>query len=355
MSDALWGLTGRLAGRGSDGASPPPAAPPDSALAEPPATSPPVTAARAHEMVVAPIVRSRGVVDVAAAVVASVAPGVIERVDIHAVIDRVDVDRVLGRVDIDTVLARVDLDAVADRIDMNRLLERIDIGRLVQRLDLGTVAQQAVEGIDLGEIVRDSTLGLGGETVRDARLQAMRADRAVQQAVDRVRGRDRRAGVTGGGAAMTRAGVVSRAMATLIDAVVVIAICLVMLVGLATLRLLWDGRFNIDFVHVITGRAVAIVVLVGYLAYGWGLNGRTIGKVVMGLQVVRADGGDLSFRRALARAILSVVFPVGLLWAVVSERAASVQDVLLGTAVIHDWGRAGGPVARQPQLEPIAR
>ena len=36
-------------------------------------------------------------------------------------------------------------------------------------------------------------------------------------------------------------------------------------------------------------------------------------------------------------AILCVVFPIGLLWCVVSEENRSVQDLLLRTSVIYDW------------------
>ena len=35
--------------------------------------------------------------------------------------------------------------------------------------------------------------------------------------------------------------------------------------------------------------------------------------------------------------VLCVVFPIGLLWCVVSEENRSVQDLLLRTSVIYDW------------------
>jgi uncharacterized RDD family membrane protein YckC len=33
-----------------------------------------------------------------------------------------------------------------------------------------------------------------------------------------------------------------------------------------------------------------------------------------------------------------VVFPIGLMWVLVSSRNRSVADIILGTAVIYDWG-----------------
>ena len=93
-------------------------------------------------------------------------------------------------------------------------------------------------------------------------------------------------------------------------------------------------------------------MLLGYLAYGWGLSGRTVGQILIGLRVVREDGTDVSFARGVARAALYLVFPIGLLWAAVSDRNASLQDLVLGTAVVHDWGHvptAAPPVRRVPE------
>jgi uncharacterized RDD family membrane protein YckC len=35
--------------------------------------------------------------------------------------------------------------------------------------------------------------------------------------------------------------------------------------------------------------------------------------------------------------VLYVLFPLGLLWILASRRNASVQDLILGTAVLYDW------------------
>jgi uncharacterized RDD family membrane protein YckC len=47
----------------------------------------------------------------------------------------------------------------------------------------------------------------------------------------------------------------------------------------------------------------------------------------------------------LARALLCVVFPVGLLWVVVSRRNRAVHDIALSTAVIYDWKPTGRATA----------
>jgi len=286
----------------------------------------------------------RGVADVAGEAVGWIAPAVIERIDIDRIVRRVDVDGVVERVDVNRVLDRVDVDALLDRVDPNPLLDRVEIDRVVARVDMGAVARDAVEGLDLGAIVRESTMGLGGDVVRDARLQAMRADRAVERGIDRLLGREPRGAVIPApGAATSRAGMLSRLGATVIDSLVVVLLGLLLLLVIAAVRLLWTDAFGLGFADGIPIRAGAVVLLLAYLTYGWGLDGRTVGKLMLGLRVLDEDGSDLSFRRAFVRAVLVVVFPVGLAWAAVSRRAASVQDVLVSTAVVHDWGREPTP------------
>ena len=62
-----------------------------------------------------------------------------------------------------------------------------------------------------------------------------------------------------------------------------------------------------------------------------------MGAWVMGVRVVSRKGERLSWPISLARAAFSVGFPFGILWALVSKRNRSVQDVVLRTIVIYDW------------------
>ena len=276
--------------------------------------------------------------------VGRIAPSVIEHIDVNAILQRVDVDSVLDRVDVNKVLARVNVDAVLDRVDPNPLIDRVDIEHVVEKVDVGSVAREAVEGLDLGEIVRESTVGLGGDVIRDARLQGMRADRGVERGVDRVLGRDPRGAVIPApGSAVSRAGLLSRVVADLIDTLVVVLLGLLLLLAIESVQFLWVGTFDLDFTNMIPVRAGAVVLLLAYLTYGWGLDGRTVGKLLMGLRVLDEDGSDLSYRRAFVRAVLCVLFPVGLLWSAVSRKADSVQDLIVSTAVVHDWGRDPTP------------
>jgi len=110
----------------------------------------------------------------------------LERVDVQAVIRRIDVDELTARIDPDVLLARVDVDRLLDSMDPNRLLDRVDVDQLVRRIDLAAVTREAMDGIDVGEVIRESTATLGSDTVEDLRAQAMRADDLVARMVDRA-------------------------------------------------------------------------------------------------------------------------------------------------------------------------
>lgn len=145
-----------------------------------------------------------------------------------------------------------------------------------------------------------------------------------------------------------RAGIASRFLATAIDLVVVILIGVVVLVVGAGVRSLFTGTLTLELPSDAVRGPLASLLLLAYLGYGWGLNGRTVGMVVMGLRAVRRDGRDISAMRGLARAVLYLLFLPGILWVVVSRRNASLQDLLLGTAVVYDWGHTSDRVTRQP-------
>jgi uncharacterized RDD family membrane protein YckC len=147
-----------------------------------------------------------------------------------------------------------------------------------------------------------------------------------------------------------RAGVASRLLASAVDLVAAVLIALVALLVVSAVRGLFSRGFEVVDVPQPARGIVAGVLLVAYLGYGWGLEGRTLGKVVMGLRVVGSDGSDLGPGRGLLRALLAVLVPVGLLWALVSRRNASLHDVVLRTAVVHDWALPPPPPhARTPQ------
>jgi hypothetical protein len=94
-----------------------------------------------------------------------------------AVLDRLDLTAVVrDRVALDSLVAEVDIDAVA---------ARLDIDAIVARLDLVGLANQTIDGIDLPEIIRESTGSVTGDMVRDVRMRGIEADQAVAGLVAR--------------------------------------------------------------------------------------------------------------------------------------------------------------------------
>jgi len=91
-----------------------------------------------------------------------------------------------------------------------------------------------------------------------------------------------------------------------------------------------------------------MVLAVLYLTIGWSGTGRSVGKRMAGLRVQTSSSHDLKSGRALSRAILYVVFPIGFLWVLLSRRKKSLYDILLGTAVVYDWGLQRHTVAAAP-------
>ncbi len=139
-----------------------------------------------------------------------------------------------------------------------------------------------------------------------------------------------------------RAGFVSRAIASMIDVV------LIFVVVLLTAAALWMLSFIIDPATAAADSGNRVPELIYLVVYGyflnwaywticWALSGRTIGNLIMGVRVVGRKGERLGWGVAAVRSAFCAFFPIGLLWVVVSGANRSVQDVVLRTSVIYDW------------------
>jgi uncharacterized RDD family membrane protein YckC len=137
------------------------------------------------------------------------------------------------------------------------------------------------------------------------------------------------------------AGLGSRGLALLIDVVIqgLVLLGVILLAALATP--------NADTSLILTIVLSAfILVMVGYpLLFETLSRGRTLGKMALGLRVVRADGGPIRFRHALTRALCGVLVDFWLLGfaggvAVIvsfcSRDGKRVGDYLAGTVVIRE-------------------
>jgi hypothetical protein len=124
---------------------------------------------------------------------------IVDKIDVDAIVRRVDVEAIVAQVDIDAIAKRIDVDAIVGKLDIDAIVDRVDIDAIVRRIDLVSLAEEIVTGIDLPEIIRESTGSMGSEVVRDVRMQSIDADVAIARIVDRIirRRRTRRTEILG--------------------------------------------------------------------------------------------------------------------------------------------------------------
>ena len=139
-----------------------------------------------------------------------------------------------------------------------------------------------------------------------------------------------------------RAGFVIRAIAAVLDVVFVGVIVVLLWIGLWLFLLIFNPIIDPDLTVEVTPPS-GYFLLAGYLlmwlywTWMWATNGRSLGQYLMGLRVVGRQGRRFGWKLAMLRSGFCAVFAPGLVWAIISPRNRSVQDVMLRTSVIHDW------------------
>lgn len=104
------------------------------------------------------------------------------------------------------------------------------------------------------------------------------------------------------------------------------------------------------------GLAFAVAVILGYpVAVETATGGRSLGKLALGLRVIREDGGPIRFRHALVRGLLGVVEvwltfgAAALVSSLASKNGRRLGDVLAGTVVVRERVPSqGAPVTAMP-------
>ncbi|MGW2650918.1 RDD family protein [Streptomyces sp. NPDC001393] len=138
----------------------------------------------------------------------------------------------------------------------------------------------------------------------------------------------------------------SRALAVLLDLVVVMAAYVVVTIAVVVSTASLDEAAQValsiaTFLLVLVGGPIAVETL---------SHGRSLGKLAFGLRVVRDDGGPIRFRHALVRGAIGVVEilltfgVVACIASLVSARGRRLGDVFAGTLVVREripTGRAG--------------
>ena len=279
------------------------------------------------------------------------------------VLDIVDPDLVLEHVDVNALLDRVDVNALLERVDVNRLLDRVDVDALLARADIDAIMDRVdveaiVERAGIPEIVRESTSHLTASALDLFRKPMVGVDVIVFGALNRLIGRnpaeyptgpgdlptwaEEKAGDTAG-ATGRYAGPVTRLIAIIIDSLVVTTGFTLITAGIAFLASLvgWDlDLTGVRGVWLLSGFVLWAFL---YMWISFAVFGKTLGKTVVGVRVVNADGsvalhGRSALLRALSFPLSFIVLGIGLLGIVFGRERRAWHDHIGGTAVVYDWG-----------------
>jgi uncharacterized RDD family membrane protein YckC len=153
---------------------------------------------------------------------------------------------------------------------------------------------------------------------------------------------------------MRLAKLASRSLALAID----IAVQLVILI-VGVLVLSGTVTFVDDALGAALGLVFYLAVIVGYpVVFETATHGRSLGKLALGLRVLREDGGPVRFRQSFVRGLLGVVEiwltfgSVALIASLASSQGKRLGDYLGGTVVVHERVpvRAAPMAVMPPQL-----
>ncbi|MEV5443902.1 RDD family protein [Streptomyces sp. NPDC052644] len=142
----------------------------------------------------------------------------------------------------------------------------------------------------------------------------------------------------------------SRALALLVDLVVVWTVYLLISIGLAVATAALDEAA----VMAVQAASFVLVLIGGPIAVETLTHGRSLGKLACGLRVVRDDGGPIRFRHALVRGLLGMVEilisfgVIACIASLVSARGRRIGDVFAGTLVVRERVPAGRTDAVPP-------
>lgn len=287
----------------------------------------------------------------------------LDRVDANRLLDRVDPNRLLDRVDANRLLDRVDPDRLLDRVDPDRLLDRVDANRLLERVDVNGL----VERTELGAIITRSTTGVFTQLFDVGRVQVTAVDVVTQAVAARLVRRKRREvpgrpedptdapelprGKHWQWASLLQrhyAGSVSRFLAFVVDQFLIgVLFALGTWLVTAALEVVVGDTVDLTQYRWLVAGTYALWAFV-YTASQLAASGRTLGKALLGLRVVEADGSELGPRRAALRTVVFplsfVLFGAGFLVGLVRRDRRELHDLLARTAVVYDWDAATAQV-----------
>ena len=88
-----------------------------------------------------------------------------------------------------------------------------------------------------------------------------------------------------------------------------------------------------------SGVSLSVLLPVLYFIIMWGRRGATLGKMAMGIRIVRTDGSDISYGTAFLRYIgqqlvSPIFFCLGFLWMLWDDKSQTWHDKIASTCVV---------------------
>jgi uncharacterized RDD family membrane protein YckC len=264
--------------------------------------------------------------------------GLIKRVDIDGVVKRVDINGIVQEVDINGIVQEVDIDGIIKKVDINGIVQEVDIEGVVDKLDMPALIKRA----QIDVIVSNASRGVFTRILDAVRRQLVGVDLVLIGVVNRLFRRPREAAeITDGTVTGRIAGGVTRLAAFGVDAFTVAFIYSV----IVAVGMFMVGLFTGDEV---TANSTELWYVLGYGVFGFlyywiglTLTGRSIGKGLLGLRVLRGDRQPLTPVRAAVRTLvypLSFILWIGLIPIVTGRRRRALHDWAAGDIVVYDWG-----------------
>lgn len=138
-----------------------------------------------------------------------------------------------------------------------------------------------------------------------------------------------------------KAGFWIRVVAALVDSVLVTVVQFALVYLLIYVLGLTDGVTNGDTKELVAGLAVSFSTLIGvvYYVFFTGYCGQTPGKMALRVKVIRTNGEEIGFGRAILREVVGkfisgIVLCLGYVWVAFDPQKQGWHDKIAGTYVI---------------------
>jgi uncharacterized RDD family membrane protein YckC len=136
------------------------------------------------------------------------------------------------------------------------------------------------------------------------------------------------------------AGIVTRGVALVVDAALVNLFAIIGGAAVNLIATLFGNDINFDLGGALLAAGLWVLWVGFYFSTFWAVTGQTPGDSLLGIRVVRADGGDVSAPRAIVRyiglAICVLTLGLGFLPVLFDGRRRGLHDMLAGTVVRWD-------------------